>query len=330
MSARRWPLILAALLIPATASADRRFDKLLERGVRCYQELNYGCALGRLGDASTLLEGGLEVDRADAMTLHETLAFVLASVERHADAASAFERCFALNPTYKLDPKVISPKIYVDYKAARRTSLRALMKGERRAPKLPTPFGPRPPGLSDYRLHIPARVMVGGRVEPRESLVHHVDVRAGARLLFDDDAERYGPGFGLAFIYSYSVTEILRFGVAALFSQHAYTLDDLKAGFPGTLYVLDVGPGLWAVFQLGDYVDLDLGIVAGIGLSGLGTLGEATGGWIGGSVGVTITPSPEFGIGLSAIPSVVIAGLSAGDTGTSFSLPLLLRFEARF
>ncbi|MFT7626317.1 MAG: hypothetical protein ACI9WU_005512, partial [Myxococcota bacterium] len=305
-------------------------ETLVERGTRCYDELNYGCALARFREAAAAIEAGAEVTPAQRLTLYKSLAFTLASVEKHAEAQKAFEQCFAARPSFKLDPRIVSPKIYGDYQKARRRVLRSLVQGELNLPGLPDTYAPAPPTPDDFLLHVPAEVALAGGLDPESDLPVEMEFLAGARLLFGDDADAYGPGFGLGLSVIYQVTDIVGVGIVTLFSQHAYSGDDLKTGFPGTLYILDAGPTVRALIGLGDWVQLSIGFAAGIGTAGLANVSDAVGGWLAMPVGVTANPAREFGIGVSLMPSVVIATKADEEVAWSFTLPIFLHFEAHF
>ncbi len=320
---------LVALLIPGLAAGDdlsRRIDK----GVKCYEELNYGCALKKLSAVVAAIDGGAEVPPARRIEVFETLAFVLASVERGDEARKAFARCFDVDPKFRLDPKVISPKIYRHYKTARRVMLRARLKGTLPKPALPEPYAPAPITASDLLLHVPAEVALAGGLAPEEELRQRLDFLAGGHVLFAEDAALYGAGFWLSLAYKYKLTDIVQVGLLGFFTQHAYAGDDLKSGFSGTLYVVDAGPLVEAVFAIGDWVEVSVGVAGGVGLAGLGNLSDQVGGWVAGIVGVAAVPAKEFAVGVSVLPSVVVATKSDDEVGTSFTLPILVTFEARF
>jgi len=322
---------LCALLGMQTAAADQRFDKLLRTGERCYEELNYGCAISRLTDAGKrAADKGLTPAPKDALRLHQTLAFALASVEKHDLAAAQFEKCFAVQPMYRLDPKIISPKIYADYKRARHKTIYAMLKGARRAPGLPGVIDVPPPTMNDLSVHVPSDVVLGGRLEPEQALNNVLDLAIGGHLLFDDDGEDFSTGFGVAMSYMRVLSERFQVGAVGFFAQHNYAQADLKAGFPGTLYVLNAAASARLTLQFGEYIDMGIGAFGGIALAGLGGVGDTVGGWVGADVRLTALITREFGVGLSVMPQAVIASVSDDDTGTSFTLPVLLRFETRF
>lgn len=326
-----WSLLIVALLMSPAAHADKKVDALMVSAQRCYEELNYGCAISKLREAQArIADKKLTLPVERRVAVYQTLAFALASVEKHDEAAAVFELCLGIKPDYSLDPKVISPKIYADYRRARHKTLSAVLDLKPMTPPLPSVHGPGPPRVRDYELHVPSTIVLGGRLEPEEDKSHRLDFLAGVKVLFGGDGENFNPGFGLAVQYAYSVTESFEVGLITLFSQHTYSGDDVKPGFPSTLYVLD--PGLVAryVLRFGEYVDLGVGVALGASVSGIGTLGDINAAWFSADISVMITPSPEFGFGLSTLPGVVIARLESGDVRTSFTLPVLVRFEARF
>lgn len=335
MSAPLRLLVVMALLVaaaPQPAQADRRFDRLVADGAACRSGLNYGCALQKLREAEARLTAQeLDLSVAQRLALYRELALTYAAIEGHEeDARAAFGTCFELDPAFRLPADIDSPKILGHYRAARQALLSRLVQGTPRAADLPDPYPARPPTPADLRLHVPTEVVLGGQLDPTSSLAHRLDVLAGAHLLFGEDAENFRPGFMMELAYLYSVTEHFSLGPSFMFGQHAYARDDLKAEFPGTLYIFNGGVTARYRFPIGDWVELSTGLSVGVSSPGLGTIGGRIGGWGALRFAAMITPAREFAFGLAVLPTLVMAGLDSGDLGYSFSLPILVRLEARF
>jgi hypothetical protein len=325
---RLFALTLALLLIPALCHADRVLERSISTGTQCYESLNYGCAINKLREAALRVEEqDLVLDEATAIRLYQTLAFALASVEKHTEAAEAFGHCFRVQPAYRLDPEVISPKIYQDYQVARRAALAGLLDEPLRTPQTPPVYPERPVHVADLQLH--TGVLAPG-LELSERPSHQLNFLAGPQLLFGQDAEQFELGFNVGVAYLYAVHSFVDVGVIGLFSQHSYAGADLKGGASGTLYVVQTGATVSGAFPLGEYVELSVGLVAGASLGGLANLEESLGGWVGGRFAAMVTPLPRFGVGIELLPGVVVAKLSNGELGTSLTLPLSLRLQARF
>ncbi len=323
-------LSLVLLGAPQAGEAKKKTLKLLKVGLKCYAELNYGCAIAKLEAASQRMDAkSLVLEPAQALKLLETLAFAQASVERHAQAVASFARCLKLKPTYKLDPKVISPKIYGDYHKARRAMLDQVTDRQLQQPSLPELYPVSPPRAGDYRVHTPDFLTLTGMHEER-TLLHDFDFLVGATLLFGGDGEDFHTGFSAAIQYLYAVHRLVEIQVLVQFSTHNYAGVDAKPGFPATLYTLHPGIGARLRFDIGDYVVISAGVLGGASLSGLGSLTSRKGGFVAGTASVTVRPVPEFGVGLTAVPTLVLAELSDGETGKSFILPLFLRLAAYF
>ena len=327
-------LITLALVLAAAApgAAKKRTVALVSAGVSCYESLNFGCAIGKLGEARKRLADNpsMGLEPAQKLRLFQTLAFALASVERHDKAVEAFERCFDTDPVYRLDPKVISPKIYGDYARARKRTLQAVLKGGLRLPRLPDVHPPPPPQPDDFRVHVPAYLTLTGMHDTGKPRAHDIDFLVGVNLLFGEDAEQFTPGFSTGLQYLYSLTPMLQIEILAVYSQHNYTDNDAKDEYPSTLYTLQPGAGLRLRFPLGEYVVLASSVVGGVSAIGLGGLGDRLGGFVSVGLHAILRPSKEFGVGLTAMPTLVMAEKTSGDLGTSFTLPLFLRLAAYF
>ncbi|MFT5429563.1 MAG: hypothetical protein ACI9OJ_000234 [Myxococcota bacterium] len=323
-------IFVIVLLLSFAATADKKLDKLVTSGVRCFNELNYGCAITKLGRAQDLLDTGAELPRTRALEVCRTLAFALASVEKHPEAEATFDKCFKIEPAFRLDPKVISPKIYADYRSARAKQLATLIRGRVEPPPFPDPYPPPAPGPSDLEVHVPTGLTAGATLRDDQALRHHFGVLAGTRLVFGADAEDFNPGFAVGLEYGYQFTDIVGLSFGAQFSQHGTARGDTKSGFPASLYVMEPGLGLRFRFAVGEWVDLSIGVTGGLTLAGLGGIGGTTAGMVAVPASVMIRPMPEFAVGISVIPTLSISKLSTDELGTSLTLPLLLRFEAHF
>ncbi len=322
-------VLILALAVPVRA-ADRDFDKLLGDGARCYEQLNYGCAISKLGQAVARVQArGLTLDPEVGLQLFQTLGFALASVERHDEAADAFGRCFQLRPTYKLDAAVISPKIYSDFLTARQAFIRTFLSGELRPPRLPPVEPPPLPQSSDLRLVTPSYLIPGGGLDPGE-VPSSIDVLIGASLLFGADAEKFDAGFGIGVRYAYDLLPFLQVEVLIQFYEHRYALSDAIPGNPTTLYVFTPSAGIRGVVPIGDWVELSVGVDLGASLAGVGGLSDRTGGAILASASVMITPARLFSVGVTALPTLTLARGDDDSLRSSFSLPILLRSVLRF
>lgn len=319
-------LVIALVATALPARADRDFDRLLGDGARCYEQLNYGCAITKLGQAVARAQArGLTLDPEVGLQLFQTFAFALASVERHAEAADAFARCFRIRPTYSLDPAVISPRIYADFQTARTAWLQSLLAGGLRAPRLPSVEPPPPPRPSDLRLVLPSYAPVGAGDLPST-----IDLLVGASLLFGSDAEKFDSGFGIGVRYGYDLLPNLQAEVLVQFYEHAYALSDAIPGNPTTLYVLTPGVGIRGVVPVGDWVELALGADVGASFAGIGSLSDTTGGFILASASLMVTPARGFAFGVTALPMLTLAKGGDDSLRSSFSLPILARSVLRF
>jgi len=324
-------VLTAASVVSAPGVAKERVRKLVAAGVACYEALNYGCAISRLEEARDRAAArGIALDEGVGLSLCRTLAFALASVERHEQAVAAFERCFEVRPAFKLDPDVISPKIYADYEAARKKTLRQVMKGEIRPPRLPPVVPPPPARAADLEVYVPPYLTLAGMHEPDATYRHDMDFLLGTLLLFGGDGEQFDTGFSAALQYGYALTEHVVLDFLVQYSQHEYGRLDAKPDFPATLYVLQPGAGARGRFSAGEYVELSAGLLGGLSAAGLGTVGDQLGGFVAVSLDATVRPSKELGVGIRVLPTLVIAELSDGEVGTSLVLPIYLRLAVFF
>lgn len=325
-------IMLAALMVAPPALAKKKTAKLMSEGFRCFQELNYGCAIKKLLEALERADAKqVELTSSDRIRAHQTMAFAYASVDRHGDARTEFARCLALDRAYTLDPTVISPKIYRDFKAARMAWLRARIVGKPRQPSLLEPHSGTPMGADSMLLHIPPQLSLGGRLSPEEPKVNQLDFMLGTSLLFGEDAEAYSVGFGVSVEYLYRLAELVDLGVTIAFSQHRYAGGEtLKNGAASTLYLLQPGFTAGVALQFGELVDLSFGLTVGPGLSGLGGVSDRVGGFGSLRVGIVFLLAEEFGLGVMVTPTLTIAELDSEEVGVSFTLPIYLRLEARF
>lgn len=323
---------------PAVALADTPKDgptagivkKSIDAGIKCYEELNYGCAITRLVSARDAVDAhGLQIARSQRRRMLRTLAFAFSSVEKHDDAKSAFFALINEFPKERLDPNVVSPKIMANFNAARIEFFTKLVPIPIQPLPPVTPFLSQGPGKRDLVLHVPEELRLASRVRTDEEIVHTIGFEAGGGLLFGNDTDNFSTGFTVGLTYSYELVAPIQVGLRLGFGQHGTSRSDVKAGYPSRLLVFHGGPELRAAFDLGDYVELAIGVAPSIHASGVGTLGDKIGGLVLGTVSVMARPVPEIGIGVAVLPGVVLAPTSDG-LGSSFVLPVSLRLEGAF
>lgn len=325
-----WALLGAVALLCTARSvraAEPPLEKLIHAGVTCYDQLDYGCAIGKLREALRLMTAkGLEPAPREKITLYQTLAFALAAVSRHGEAIAMFEKVLALQPTFVLDPELVGPRVYADYRKARERVLMRKLALKPPPVALPPLVAPPEP-TADWLLLVPPPKSA---LQDSESGPHKVGFALGAAFLFGDDAERYSAGFGAGLEYSYDIGRFLQVAANVLFFNHEYQRGDLLAGQSSTLFVLNPTVGLRARIELARWVGLGLGATAGVSVMGVGNLSDRVGGTLGATVSVDFRPVPQFAVDLLLIPMVTIASDDAGQLGTSFSLPLMLRVAIGF
>jgi len=298
-------------------------------GIRCYENLNYSCAVTRLTRA-------LEDHRSKRQTLtaaqqlvvHERLAFSYASQGAGEGAEKAFGHCLDLQLDYALDASVISPKIYKHYAAAVERHVMERMDRTPRSsftPEVVTPsFVERGLLIIDRPNVAASGPMLSGAGR------HELNAELGAMMLFGADAERFYPGVGVGLQYVHAVTNGLEVEGVVHFYQHLYAANDLKAGYSGTLYNVDVGVGLRTGIRLGRRAIFVFGLRTGLGMMGVENLTDSLGAFVAIPVGVDVAVTPGFLIGLSVAPTIT-TGQDVNDSlAASVSLPIVTRFRVAF
>ena len=322
---RQWAVVLCVLVCAAPVMAYQAPPpSAIQAGVRCYETLNYSCAINRLKKVAKTLESGtLNLSDAHRLMVYEHLAFALASVGEHTQAQAAFVRCVTIQADYRLDPSVISPKIYGDYVAAKKTVLRSQLHTTLRDAPLPPLTEPT---LAERDVFV--------LIEPQDGVrtlsPHGTQVELGTMLLFGADAEAYLPGFGFSVTYAYTLMDGLEVQGVTQFFQHAYAKDDLKEGHAGTLYVLDVGAGLGTRLRLNERVSMGLGLRAGLSMVGIASIQDSQGAFVAVPLSVDVSVFEGFAIGLSAMPMLTIGQDQYGNSAQSIGLPLFARFQLAF
>jgi hypothetical protein len=320
-------LFFVLLCLPDQAFAQRALQKQLKRGVHCFEQLNYGCAISALEKAARLAKkapGSLAP--ATALLLYKTQGFALAAVGRHGKATLAFERCFAVDPSFYLDSKVVSPKIYADFQEARRRSLLSKLKGKIRAPELPQVFDPPPP--KRLFLHSPPQFQQGAWLtEDQQNRVH---IMVGGHFLFGDDADSFGAGFGVQLNYGFKLNRFFDAVAGLSFFRHEYSGNDLKSGFTGALLIVQPSLGVRAHLLVAEIWDVGVGFHLGASAMGVGNLSDRVGGLGALSAFVHVTPHPSVAVGLNVSPTLVLATLRNEQLGSSLSLPVFASIQMRF
>jgi hypothetical protein len=321
----RWTVVVCMLVgaVPAQAF-DEPVPASVRAGVRCYEVLNYTCAISKLKKAASALEAGqLELTPAQSLLLHEHLAFSLASIEDHVGAQGAFARCFSIQADYTLDRSVISPKIYGDYAIAKRQVLQARLHRTLRVGPMPSLKEPSLAERDVFVVHVPS-------TNSRTDSLHSTHVELGTMILFGADAEVYLPGFGVVMEYSYALMDGLNVQAVTQFFQHAYAKDDLKEGHPGTLYILNVGAGVGSSLPLSERVSFGFGLRVGLSMVGVGRITDSTGAFVGLPLSVDVAVLEGFSLGLSVMPMLTVGQDQDGNSAQSLGLPILARFQLTF
>jgi hypothetical protein len=152
----------------------------------------------------------------------------------------------------------------------------------------------------------------------------------GAHFLFGDDANSFGPGFGIQLAYGWTLSRFFEASVGVRFFQHEYTGSNLKSGASGTLLVIQPTIGLRAHLRLAKIWDIGLGLHMGAGIMGVGNLSDRVGGLAALSAFVSVNPHPNLALGVNVAPTLVMAKLENGQLGNSVSLPVFASIQLRF
>ncbi len=322
-------LLLWAVLTVVPSAPPPPGAPLLEQGRACYEQLNYGCAIAKLSELKTLAKAGTAGLPSTAMLPGcEALAIAFTAVDKADDAVATFEWCLELDPGYRVDAQVVGPRVFPHYDAARKRFLSARLDLTPRRSPLPDPIAV-PPRLSMV-LHTPTEILLSGAPFGNEDTSHVLGFAVGARVLVGDDADDFDPGITIGLDYGARLADHLRLIVRADFSLHTTRRDDIKAGYPSTLYVLGVDAGLEGYWLLADLVEVRAGVLVGPSFAGVGGLQDRVMGHIGARAGLAFRFAPVFAAGLILEPCVVLGKGDAGGLLSSFVLPVLVTFDARF
>ncbi|MBT9560844.1 MAG: hypothetical protein IV100_32770 [Myxococcales bacterium] len=322
-------LILWATLTMVPSAPPTTGSSLLEQGRACYDQLNYGCAIGKLSELKALSRAGtVGVSSAAMLPGCEALAIAFTAVDQADEAIATFEWCLELDPAYRVDAQVVGPRVFPHYAAARQRFLSARLDLTPRRGSLPDPIAV-PPRLAMV-LHTPTEILLSGAPFGNEDTTHVLGFAVGARVLVGDDADDFEPGITVGFDYGARLAEHLRLIVRADFSLHTTRRSDIKAGYPSTLFVLGADAGIEGYWLLADLVELRAGVLAGPSFAGVGGLQDRVMGHLGARLGLAFRFAPVFAAGLLLEPAVVLGKGDAGDLLSSFVLPVLLTFDARF
>ncbi len=319
---------MLATLALLTALARDPSKALLDTGLACAEQLNYGCALQNLEAFRTAHRVSPTVTAPEAVKGCNALATVYASVDRGDDAKAAFEWCLELDPRFSVDPDVVGPRITPHYAAARVRFLSKRLRLEPVGPELP-PLHEVPPAVEPV-LHTPSEVLLSGSLGiGGGDAPNRLSMGAGGAVLFADDAESFSAGFGLEVDYARRVGPVAVV-VDIHFSNHRTKRDDIRPGYPSTLYSIGGGVGVDWAWLAAERLEIVLGGILGVSAAGVGGLDDRVGAWLGLRAGLMVRVSDEFAAGFLAEPGLVIAQLESGEIGYSTVLPLIARFEARF
>jgi len=322
-------LLLLASLALLPAAPPLAGQALLDQGRTCYEQLNYGCAIAKFTDLRALSKAGSSgLPRSAMLPGCEALAVAYSAVDRPSDAVSTFEWCLELDPSFRVDAQVVGPRVYPHYETARHRFLSARLDLTAQRGALPEPIGV-PPRLP-MALHTPTEILLSGAPFGNEDTSHVLGFAVGARVLVGDDADDFDPGITIGLDYAARLTDHLRLIVRADFSLHTTRRSDIKAGYPSTLYVFDVDAGLEGYWLLADLVELRAGVLVGPSFAGVGGLQDRVGAHLASRLGVAFRFAPVFSAGVLVEPAVVLGKGVAGDLLSSFVLPVLVTFDARF
>ncbi len=320
----RWSLVLmfvagAAVAKPPVAA----YQKALTEGQRCYEQLNYGCAITKLREARPLIPDEPAL-RDVRIQVQQSLGFALANVERHDEAVTEFKALLALKPDATLDPTSVSPKVYRAFEKARRAVLAGTLVGKLRPVPLPDLYVVPSPTLADLAL-VEGR---GQRVA--EAPLNAGEVWIGGRMLFGADKERFAGGFGVGIRYGRVVYRWLEVEAMLQFFSHPYALGDALPGRATNLFDLQASIGLRAAFSIRNAVELSVGLGGGLGAYGVGGVSDGLGGSLVVSASALWTPMPALGFGLVMMPTWTFGNDAKGEPSTSLSLPIMVRTSIRF
>ena len=319
--------VMVLLAVAPGARAEDKLDKVVASGLRCYEELNFGCSIAKLTAAQARIDAGEALPIKDQTLACEALAFSYTSIDKGELAEAAFQWCFRVDPAYSIEADVVGPRIYPFFQRARQAFLRARLDLDPIV--LPWPALVEVPPRLDLALHTPQEILLSGsgELEPRS---HIFGFAAGAGLLFGNDASDWDPGLAVELNYGYSALKHLRVPFAVSFEFHGTARDDIKSGYPNALYYLGIRTGVEGVLTALDFVELTGGLLVGAGFAGVGGLEDKIGGALTLRLGVGFRIGSDFSAGVDLEPTLFIATLSDDSIGTSTTFPIMVRFDARF
>lgn len=320
---------LTALLLAAPAWA-RPGDpapgegpaRLVDAGVRCYQELDYGCAIDQLQKALLDLQTGGQMEAGTELRARLHLAFALLAVDRDTDARGQLRRVLALDPRFTLDAAIVSPRVVAALDQVRRELV---------APSIPTdldPGDPVPlpvaPDLPDALLRPVRIVRAGAALDAVEDPRFQVDLGGGVQILTGRDAEQYEVGPGLDARFLWRVDELWAVGIGTTLHLHSVGDLDLGEGAPNSLWVLGVQPQAGLAARVAPWFDVEALAVVGAVVFGHDGLDGGAGVEAGLSVGGRFRLSRTLSIAVRVTP--LVATGSVGDaSATSFSVPVTVQ-----
>ncbi len=99
----------------AVAQGPGMAEELTQKGIRCYEELSFQCAVEKLSAA-------LAYD--DGVRIHLYLAYSFIALDQRERGLEEFRKIFLLDDDFELNHKEVSPKIYDVYRQARQEHLK--------------------------------------------------------------------------------------------------------------------------------------------------------------------------------------------------------------
>lgn len=241
----------------------------MQKAKRCFTQLDYQCSIRLLAAIPpTTLSASPLPKRVE---IHRILAFAYGALDDQQRATEQFDRLLAALPTFTLNPKVISPRIYRAFRSALENRL------QRQMTLVPAPIvkftPPAPPLVAEPKLIIRR----GFRRTPRRRRDPYLfpvefTLHGGYLFLLGSDAARYQHGPLVGFSAAYRVIPRLLLRASARFSFHKMT-ESLKATIlpnqATLLLMMRVHAGVgWQVWRT-HYQVLELAVDLGAGLYGL-------------------------------------------------------------
>lgn len=319
--------VVLSLALPSLASAQvpGAAGALVDEGVRCYQALDYGCAIDRLQKALLDLQTGGHLEPAAELRARLHLAFALLAAERVEDARGQLRRVLVLEPRFSLDPGIVSPRIVATLEQVRRELLAPAMPADLDpGDPLPLPVRPDPPDA----LLRPVRIAAAGAsLDADEDPRFQVDLGGGVQLLTGTDAGRYDAGPGLVTRFLWRVDDLWAIGLGSSVFLHSVGDLDLGQSAPNSLWVLGVQPQAGIATSVTPWLSLEALAVLGAVVFGHDGLDGGAGLEVGLVAGARFRISRTLSVALHVTPLVAFGAV--GDTSAaSFSVPLTV--EAGF